>query len=483
MPTRLLDVGDTESQMVKLVLSDKQEIVPYVALSHCWGKSKPLKTTKTTIFHHLEEIPESKLPQTFKDAVLVTRKLGMRYLWIDSLCIVQDDEIDWFKEAATMASVYSNAQLTVMGANSSSSEDSFLSSREHQVIIKEETDQDDQQVSFYLINTKYYSDSIIHAEHNVGSNPLFKRAWAVQERLLSRRKLIFCHDQVRWECNQLNASEDHQICEGKPAQRNPNLSYWLAAVQKFTACDITDENDVLPAMSGIARRTAEFTGFSYCAGIWLEILPQSLLWSPYRHTKKVKRETYVGPTFSWAASKGPVSYAPSSLMPSSSHEFCEYVNCKQNRPEGSDDPYGAVKAVALIVRGLILKATSLTTFERRRYLITKLQNGKRYAVPVYFDHEDTGYDIERVFVFPLFGDGYTVHGLVLLRATEDLAATWEELSGTCYQRIGYCSWRLSDGIKVEGQETLTSRSHSSGETFDKALVSNIQHQSDLVTLI
>jgi hypothetical protein len=293
---------------------------------------------------------------------------------------------------------------------------------------------------------------------------------------------MFCEDQVLWECNQLQASEDNQIHKDKTGGRNPNLSHWIEAVERFMKCDITDENDVLPAMAGIARRTAEVTGFSYCAGVWLERLPESLLWSS-SGAKKVRRETYVGPTFSWAASKGPVSYTSLSFLGvSGSYEFCEYVNCIQDRPEGSDDPYGAVKRVGIRLRGPALKATSLIALEAHQYLIIRLQNGESHAAEVDFDHEDNGNDIERVFVLPIFGGMWSIHALVLLRATEDLAATWKELPGICYQRIGFCYWQLS-GLKVEGQERLTKTDFLPETTLNEAFISNIQEQRDTITLI
>src|ERR1700753_3445839 len=113
LPTRLLDLGqDLNSQLVKLV--DKQGITgPYVALSHCWGKSHRITNTTQTVEILRSGISLSDLPLTFKDAVRITKSLSIRYLWIDSLCIRQYDDFDWEHEASLMGSVYTNSFLTI----------------------------------------------------------------------------------------------------------------------------------------------------------------------------------------------------------------------------------------------------------------------------------------------------------------------------------------------------------------------------------
>jgi hypothetical protein len=474
MPSRLLDVGGLESQEVKLVLSDTREAQPYAALSHCWGQSRPFRTTKATISRHLEGILVSSLPQTFKDAVLVTRMLGIRYLWVDSLCIVQDDKADWFHEAATMASVYSNAEITIMASRASSSDQSFLTPRVQTCIFKEEVDNAGKKTSFRLINGEIYHNSMARDTH-INSNPLFKRAWVVQERILSRKKLMFCGDQAFWECNQLEASEDSQIYQNKEEHSRPKLSDWYEAVEAYMACDITYEEDVLPAMAGIARSTAQSTGFSYCAGIWLEKLPNSLLWYPGRDAKKERRETYVAPSFSWAASRGPIWYRATSVSLTGSG-FCKYITCQQERPDGSDDPYGALTSAAIVLQGPTLKATRLAKDEWGQYLIVKLQNGHKYSIPVAFDHEDTLYDINRMFVLPLYDDETRMQALVLLRVSDDLI-------GAMYQRIGISYCRFSDVYKVDWWGSLTKTDFSEDEWKRKGFILNMKDQKDTIILI
>ena len=107
LPNRVLDLGQEPTQTIKLLETNFRR-GHYCALSHCWGppEKHPIQTTSNTLKDHLEGIEFKVLPRTFQDAVTVTRAIGVRYLWIDCLCIVQDDKNDWKKEAAMMGSIY-----------------------------------------------------------------------------------------------------------------------------------------------------------------------------------------------------------------------------------------------------------------------------------------------------------------------------------------------------------------------------------------
>lgn len=109
LPTRYLNV---DSNPPRLCVAEDGARGFYVALSHCWGKTQPLRTTSATIADRLISIPTADMPQTFRDAVLITRELGLEYLWIDSLCIVQDSQEDWEKESAKMGDIYRHLPAT-----------------------------------------------------------------------------------------------------------------------------------------------------------------------------------------------------------------------------------------------------------------------------------------------------------------------------------------------------------------------------------
>ena len=129
LPTRLIDVGvEEDAQSVHLV-ETRGERGKYIALSHCWGESHSLLTTRGTLEDMKYGFHPEKAPKTFCDAITVTRKLGIRYLWIDSLCIIQGDASDWEIESSKMGSVYRDAYLVVAASNASSDDEGFIKMR------------------------------------------------------------------------------------------------------------------------------------------------------------------------------------------------------------------------------------------------------------------------------------------------------------------------------------------------------------------
>lgn len=113
LPTRVIDVGNTTVGFYQRLFVSSGEEEPYLCLSHCWGDYQPIRTTKANIEDHKQNIPWQLLPQTFQDVIDLTRFLNIRYLWIDSLCIIQDDRNDWARESIAMAGIYGNSYLTV----------------------------------------------------------------------------------------------------------------------------------------------------------------------------------------------------------------------------------------------------------------------------------------------------------------------------------------------------------------------------------
>ncbi|KAF2736245.1 hypothetical protein EJ04DRAFT_401902, partial [Polyplosphaeria fusca] len=129
LPTRVIDVGcpgsEDEPRLVETAGYPKGH---WVALSHCWGSSEhhPPKTTKTNLNEHKEGIAFSKFPKTFLEAIILTRALGFRYLWADSLCIVQDDVEDWLLESKNMGLVYQHAVITLAASGAENSSEGLF---------------------------------------------------------------------------------------------------------------------------------------------------------------------------------------------------------------------------------------------------------------------------------------------------------------------------------------------------------------------
>ena len=127
-PNRLVDLSPLRSNKLDAVLIDDTSGVPdpYLALSHCWGGLIPYRALQSNKAELCQRIEHACLPRNFQDAFAVARALSYRYIWIDSFCIIQDDMQDWRQQVAVMANVYSEAELTISAARSSSHKEGFL---------------------------------------------------------------------------------------------------------------------------------------------------------------------------------------------------------------------------------------------------------------------------------------------------------------------------------------------------------------------
>lgn len=358
VPTRLLDVTDNR---VKLVES-RVNILPgadrtFVALSHCWGLNPIIRTLKENYNEHLQGIPEAKLSQTFRDAVHATRKLGFKYIWIDSLCIKQDDGGDWAREAETMCDVYQSAILTIAAAHASGGEVGCFAQRDGLLLLP-----------FYIevpvpdpvqtIRIQWSSYGRV-AEIGGGDPFLYGRAWVLQEQLLSPRMLIFDGVQMRWECLTMHGSEGSimsgvsrhglhykhirsGIMENTEYFDRPSTSdidatfwalmkhqFWCHIIMDYTHRSMTKSKDRLVAIAGIANALRRHTKSEYWAGLWSDFFAIGLLWHiPHNdekivasqkgfdldENKKVRHEKPLAPSWSWASLTVPVAYAQNDTL-------------------------------------------------------------------------------------------------------------------------------------------------------------------------
>lgn len=202
MPSRFLDIGESDSGVLRLVRASELGGRRYVALSHRWGslsldEKRIYCTTKYNISERSEGFNTSQLPSTFQDAVRVTREIGVRYLWIDSLCIIQygDNGEDWQREYCRMESVFSEAYCTISAVAATDSKSGFLSrttDTEYADILVEDS-----------AGKKFHvSDDIDDYDRDVGESEISKRAWVMQEAILSRRIIHFTTNQMYWECGE-----------------------------------------------------------------------------------------------------------------------------------------------------------------------------------------------------------------------------------------------------------------------------------------
>lgn len=193
LPTRVIDVGLEDQTMVRLCGTQGCR-GKYVALSHRWGNTDinpPFSTNRDNIETRMRGIHVIDLPVTFQDAVNVTRKLGMRYLWIDSICIIQGSDGDWDEEAKRMEDVFSSAYCVVAATRASGTADGFLKPPSSRSFV---TFPDGLESCFYVC------EAIDDFDQHVTQADLNKRGWVYQERALARRTIHFTKEQMYWEC-------------------------------------------------------------------------------------------------------------------------------------------------------------------------------------------------------------------------------------------------------------------------------------------
>ena len=298
-----------------------------------------------------------ELPKTFQDAIAITRKLEINYIWIDSLCIVQDDLQDWQTESAEMASVYRNSLLKIAATASPDGGKGCFFERppdgsiqvHYNETTRQETDAScplSNQLtrlslsarpdSFYDRSATFYAcPGVTYVIDPLRKSPLNRRGWVVQERLLARRIIHFAEDQLFWECQTQFLSEggtyNRVIAEGvydrltqnlralecygpEPHRQHPAFMWnasvigrWLNLVMQFSQKQLTQEMDVFPALAGVASVVQQRNGDEFLAGLWKSTLHLELLWIAFDAPHHPPAQ-WRAPSWSWAALNGEVEY-------------------------------------------------------------------------------------------------------------------------------------------------------------------------------
>jgi hypothetical protein len=200
LPQRVLDVGASESDTCYLKV-DPGITADYATLSYRWGHSQTLTTTKSTLDSRISGISSNSLPRTIKDALIITRHLGLRYLWIDALCIIQDSAKDWEEQSSKMGQIYANAYINISAGSASDTQSGFLNRRELRTI------RSCKHPSLLDSRPRVICPNIPWPEKIMNKDILNSRGWILQEQVLSRRIINFGPHEVYWECLALSASE------------------------------------------------------------------------------------------------------------------------------------------------------------------------------------------------------------------------------------------------------------------------------------
>jgi len=265
-PTRLLDL-EFPNHPQNLSLVETASILSndflYITLSHCWRKSdqRPAITTHSNLTVRYSCILYEEMPLTFRDAISITRRLGIRFLWILSLCIIQDSQEDWEKESGTMADIYTNSFCTIAASSSPDSHGGCRIAGQESAMTQEIQHFD---LEIGLQRIRFNKGPSIRWDIEYDSGPLRLRAWALQEREFSHRIVHFAQNVLLWECRTAKACsnlpwEEFQLTDPSyysDKVRNRHLSEstnWWIAIQDYTQRYLTFDTDKLPAISGLAH--------------------------------------------------------------------------------------------------------------------------------------------------------------------------------------------------------------------------------------
>lgn len=436
LPTRLIDVGTVDGSIAPhlWIPDETAPFVPYITLSYRWGMSPDILLTQSSLASLQEAIPCPKLPKTNQDAIYITRFLGIRYLWIDALCIIQDQESDWLEESKKMGDIYKYSYCTISASQATTeSQGCFVDRRPLQAIFrssqitpanipdtfspevpdfltptpqtvsrsqsrskrKREEARRDRRIYNSNFGRSFHSKNLrdIFSKRNlarrlqnqiavdlesielrnkfnnlkadlwrqmqdygdvpstqitirsfetdlwateVDASPLSKRAWTLQERLLSPRILHFGKSQLFFECQCSRACEAWPQPTIKTLKRDfgtennlqgwqppmstmalngvsvdPLPDHWEEIIELYSDTNMTRPEDKLVAISGVAREILKATSDQYYAGHWGKGFQKSLLWY-LPAPQLISPSEYRAPSWSWASVNGKVKFIVSS---------------------------------------------------------------------------------------------------------------------------------------------------------------------------
>jgi hypothetical protein len=375
-PKRMIQLGEN-AKTARLIRVSTNSTDPYAALSYCWGGNGTFKTKEGTLGKYEEDIPVEKLPQTIKDAFCLTKAIGLHYLWVDAICIIQGNEQEWEEESQKMGHIYSNAKIVLSAMRSGNVNEGMFTQRSatslsadieavggsmgarrnlnHEIIISCRT------------KSNYWWEKHINATF-----PLLSRGWGFQERLLATRVVHFTASELVWECQKSrrcecgvmesnlypvmnNLGSALRICLKQPNDERSVRQMWREIVNSYSVRKLTQIDDKLPALSGIAGLLKERSGDTYAAGLWRRSLPFDLLWR-CDQSGDLQSEKTRSPSWSWisvdGAVKWPVSQDPNEEQPLKYISSTTYFECGAEGIEVCDveceldgeDRYGRVRA-------------------------------------------------------------------------------------------------------------------------------------------
>jgi hypothetical protein len=278
LPSRVIDVEVEDlTAQIRLHISATGERASYTALSYCWGRNQQITTTDDTLVSKTAGLELHSLPQTIQDAVTVTRGLGIRCLWVDALCIIQDSEKDRRAKINNMGLIYKNASLTIVAAGAGSAQEGFL------------------RIPECLLQLYFPEGDFANVSFTLLREPIKRRAWTFQEALLSPRILYFAHTPK----SRINCQVGIRYYNGlefrstglldfpvtlppsvftQKTSRKSQARLWTNIIKEYSVRRLTNPEDRLLALSAIAKELCNLWSDDYLAGMWRRFLIRHLGW-------------------------------------------------------------------------------------------------------------------------------------------------------------------------------------------------------------
>ncbi|TRX98104.1 hypothetical protein FHL15_000749 [Xylaria flabelliformis] len=338
-PTRLLKIPENEAGILHLVNATNEH--SYVALSYCWGCDQPCKLTKERLREGCFKIRD--LPQTIQDAITAARNLNIMFIWIDALCIVQDDADSIQMELAKMPAIYSNAAVTISAASSATCHDGFLKPRDpvdfNRITFKLRFRTPDKEEGFIFLAPWELGKQL----ESMGKEPINERAWTLQEHIVPPRVLYYSFQQLHWICRKgilpdggfyptdrakpwkgsdiyriftlsqaskemIDPSMSTVLMRSLNSHPNHDIEYdgwrrnWDNLLQDYQARRLTNIDDKLVAVPSVGILFARYMHTEFLAGLFERDLAIDLLWNRVNVSKAQTRPTkYRAPSWSWAS--------------------------------------------------------------------------------------------------------------------------------------------------------------------------------------
>ncbi|SJL14218.1 uncharacterized protein ARMOST_17674 [Armillaria ostoyae] len=329
LPTRVIDCADEDQP--RLFVSQGTE-GNYITLSYVWGENQPDCTKTTNLDSYTEAIPMQNIPKTISDAITVTRKLGLRFLWVDALCILQDSREDKAREITQMRRIFHDAYVTVIAACAHKVSDGFLHDRR---VTMAEWGCLESMLLFFCCPDEGIGTMQLQGLRTAPEEPVDERAWCLEERALSPCRLIYTTHTLLYECqtshDNINGAPNFvELCDTEDIPWLPDsiflashrsesssaelhlddktsLKAWCDILETYTLRALTKPRDRLVALSGIVEQFHRVWPQSrYLTGLWEHQLPRTLLWFNRRKLERHRREghRYRAPSWSWASMDG-----------------------------------------------------------------------------------------------------------------------------------------------------------------------------------